>query len=220
MPQMNKGGKFIFGKSLIRTDGTLRIPPQAINKCNNDRDKLNRERGGLEKERERADTERQNLTLLDEKNRKTQMYLTYARKIYEELENVYRTSEEEIRNRLQDTINDIFKQIYEGGLSLTIDSKYHITVQANDYEGDVETSTAQSISVIFDVCTRVWGIGIPIKRLTRRYAVAIKWRYGNTWVDLALIYEPSYIYKRWRGKIQGVREKNFRKIKITQKLDF
>ena len=196
MPQMNKGGKFIFGKSLIRTDGTLRIPPQAINKCNNDRDKLNRERGGLEKERERADTERQNLTLLDEKNRKTQMYLTYARKIYEELENVYRTSEEEIRNRLQDTINDIFKQIYEGGLSLTIDSKYHITVQANDYEGDVETSTAQSISVIFDVCTRVWGIGIPIKRLTRRYAVAIKWRYGNTWVDLALIYEPSYIYKR------------------------
>ena len=36
----------------------------------------------------------------------------------------------------------------------------------------------------------------PIKRLTRRYAVAIKWRYGNTWVDLALIYKPSYIYKR------------------------
>ena len=58
------------------------------------------------------------------------------------------------------------------------------------------------------VWTKVWGIGIPIKRLTRRYAVAIKWRYGNTWVDLALIYEPSYIYKRWRCKIQGVREKN------------
>ena len=57
------------------------------------------------------------------------------------------------------------------------------------------------------ICTRVWGIGIPIKRLTRRYAVAIKWRYGNTWVDLALIYKPSYIYKRWRGKIQGVRER-------------
>lgn len=30
MPQMNKGGKFIFGKSLIRTDGILQIPPQAI----------------------------------------------------------------------------------------------------------------------------------------------------------------------------------------------
>lgn len=31
MPQMNKGGKFIFGKSLIREDGTIHIPVQAIN---------------------------------------------------------------------------------------------------------------------------------------------------------------------------------------------
>ena len=30
MPQMNKGGKFIFGKSLIRQDWTLQIPPQAM----------------------------------------------------------------------------------------------------------------------------------------------------------------------------------------------
>lgn len=28
MPQMNKGGKFIFGKSLIKEDGTIQIPPQ------------------------------------------------------------------------------------------------------------------------------------------------------------------------------------------------
>ena len=63
-----------------------------------------------------------------------------------------------------------------------------------------------------DILILEWGIGIPIKRLTRRYAVAIKWRYGNTWVDLALIYEPSDIYKRWRGKIQGVRER-FLKLK-------
>lgn len=30
MPQMNKGGKFIFGKSLIREDGRLLFPTQAI----------------------------------------------------------------------------------------------------------------------------------------------------------------------------------------------
>ena len=133
----------------------IQICVNTINKCDKDKDNLNIERGGLERDRDRADTERQNLTLLDEKNRKTQIYLTYARRIYEELENVYRTSEEEIRNRLQDTINDIFKQIYEGGLSLTIDPKYHITVQATDYEGDVETSTAQSISVIFSFITGI-----------------------------------------------------------------
>lgn len=30
MPQMNKGGKFIFGKSMIRSDGTVQIPTQAV----------------------------------------------------------------------------------------------------------------------------------------------------------------------------------------------
>ena len=30
MPRMNKGGKFIFGKSLIKEDGTLQFPEQAI----------------------------------------------------------------------------------------------------------------------------------------------------------------------------------------------
>ena len=30
MPQMNKGGKFIFGKSLIRDDLTVHLPMQAI----------------------------------------------------------------------------------------------------------------------------------------------------------------------------------------------
>lgn len=30
MPQMNKGGKFIFGKSRIRDDLTIQLPPQAV----------------------------------------------------------------------------------------------------------------------------------------------------------------------------------------------
>ena len=46
----------------------------------------------------------------------------------------------------------IFKSIYNGGFSLSIDEKYNIQVIVNEFEGvneDVETSTAQSISVIF-----------------------------------------------------------------------
>lgn len=34
MPQMNKGGKFIFGKSIIRPDGNVQLPTQAINEYN------------------------------------------------------------------------------------------------------------------------------------------------------------------------------------------
>lgn len=34
MPQLNKGGKFIFGKSLIREDLTIHLPPQALTEYN------------------------------------------------------------------------------------------------------------------------------------------------------------------------------------------
>ena len=30
MPQMNKGGKFIFGKSLVRENGNVQFPTQAV----------------------------------------------------------------------------------------------------------------------------------------------------------------------------------------------
>ena len=61
----------------------------------------------------------------------------------------------EIRTELEQSINDIFKRIYNGGLSITIDERYNISVYVNDYEGGVETSTAQSISVIFAFITAI-----------------------------------------------------------------
>lgn len=40
MPQLNKGGKFVFGRSRVGEDGSLRIPPQAVEEyglCREDR---------------------------------------------------------------------------------------------------------------------------------------------------------------------------------------
>lgn len=133
----------------------IQLCDQTIRKDNVERDRKIAEKARKESEMERADTERRNLTLLDENNKKIEIYKAYAERIYKELQDVYATSEAEIRDRLQTTINDIFKQIYEGGLYLTIDEKYHISVYATDYDGDVETSTAQSISVIFAFITGI-----------------------------------------------------------------
>ena len=133
----------------------IQLCDQTIRKDNAERDRKIAEKARKESEMERADTERRNLTLLDDNNKKIEIYRAYAERIYKELQDVYATSEAEIRDRLQTTINDIFKQIYEGGLYLTIDEKYHISVYATDYNGDVETSTAQSISVIFAFITGI-----------------------------------------------------------------
>lgn len=133
----------------------IQLCDQTIRNDKAERDRKIAEKARKESEMERADTERRNLTLLDDKNKKIEIYKAYAERIYKELQEVYTTSEAEIRDRLQTTINDIFKQIYEGGLYLTIDEKYHISVYATDYDGDVETSTAQSISVIFAFITGI-----------------------------------------------------------------
>lgn len=133
----------------------IQLCDQTIAKDRAERDRKIAERARKETERDRADTERRNLTLLDEANKKIEIYKTYAERIYKELLVEYSTSEEKIRTRLQTTINDIFKQIYNGGLYLEIDDKYHISVYVTDYEGDIETSTAQSISVIFAFITGI-----------------------------------------------------------------
>lgn len=133
----------------------IQLCDQNITKDRTERDRKIAEKARKETERDRADSERRNLTLLDETNKKIEIYKTYAERIYKELLVEYSTSEEKIRTRLQTTINDIFKQIYNGGLYLEIDEKYHISVYVTDYEGDVETSTAQSISVIFAFITGI-----------------------------------------------------------------
>lgn len=124
---------------------------RTIRSCNDERDKCISDRGDAQGRKERADTRRGELALLDENNKKTELYKDYAERIYRELVAFYNKSESEVRDKLQNTINEIFKQIYEGGLALTIDEKYHISVYADEIFGDqsVETSTAQSISVIF-----------------------------------------------------------------------
>lgn len=79
-------------------------------------------------------------------------HAVYAIYMYRCLSAVYKEKETETRERLEKVVNDIFKKIYNGGFSLKIDEKYNIQVVVDDFDGyvgDIETSTAQSISVIF-----------------------------------------------------------------------
>lgn len=79
-----------------------------------------------------------------------ELYKAYTQQIYDELNVEYKQKEAQIRTKLQMYINEIFKSIYDGGLSLTIDEHYNISVYVTDFDGGVETSTAQSISDYFE----------------------------------------------------------------------
>ncbi len=105
--------------------------------------------GSAEKDKSLKETSRSELSLLSGNNRRVERLKAYATRLYQELSMEYKEKEKEIRKKLEDSINEIFKTIYDGGLSLSIDEKYNISVYVSDFEGGVETSTAQSISVIF-----------------------------------------------------------------------
>lgn len=110
------------------------------------------ERGGLKTKRERYETQINELVLKDDNNKRIARFQAYATYMYQYLSKIYKEKETETREQLEKTVNEIFKNIYNGGFSLAIDEKYNIQVLVDDFEGytgDVETSTAQSISVIF-----------------------------------------------------------------------
>ena len=105
--------------------------------------------GAKDTEKKLKENSRAELSLLDKSNRKIEICKAYTERIYQELYAEYKSEEKRIRENLESSINEIFRTIYNGGLSLTIDERYNISVYVTDYEGDVETSTAQSIAVIF-----------------------------------------------------------------------
>ncbi len=130
----------------------LQLCEKTIRDRRAENNKLLEDRGGYITSRDRQITERAKLTIHDDENRKIEIYKAYAQYMYNQLQTVYQSNETKIREKLQTTINSIFKDIYNGGLSLNIDDKYNIQVivdEFDDFNTDVETSTAQSISVIF-----------------------------------------------------------------------
>ena len=120
---------------------------RALRNLSVERRELDRNQALLERDKERRETERKELSLKDENNRKIEVYKAYAQYMYTTLRSLYQEKENETRQQLEQIVNEIFKSIYNGGFSLSIDEKYNIQVIVNEFEGvnkDVETSTAQS----------------------------------------------------------------------------
>lgn len=130
----------------------LMIYEKILRDLRTEHDDLIKKKGGIETTKERCITERHSLSLKDENNKRIEICKAYTQYMFDYLQMDYKRNEENIRNKLKEAINEIFVSIYNGGFSLDIDEKYNIQIIVNDYQGfnnDVETSTAQSISVIF-----------------------------------------------------------------------
>jgi DNA sulfur modification protein DndD len=111
------------------------------------------EQGGYSTRQKDLEAQRQELANKDATNRKIETYKAYAQYMFDTLSRQYAEEESAMRAKLQETVNELFQSIYNGGFSLSLDDKYNIQINVIDqvagFAEDVETSTAQSISVIF-----------------------------------------------------------------------
>lgn len=125
-----------------------------IRKNSDERDNLNQEKGIVQSNIQRDEVKRSTLAIGDANNRKIETYRAYAEYMYNILKEQYDIKETETREQLAKTVNSIFKSIYNGGFSLSLDSKYNIILTADERKNKlnddiIEPSTAQGISIIF-----------------------------------------------------------------------
>lgn len=104
-----------------------------------------------DKKRE-AEAEISRLQLKIEKNKSIEEQIIYAREAYNKFKSTYDYQESNTREKLEDQINALFKQIYAGGMTINIDDRYKITSYVNELEensSNLDSNTAKSYSIIF-----------------------------------------------------------------------
>ena len=114
--------------------------------------RLEIENGVLEKEKTDAEAEISRLQLKIDKNKSIETQILYARAAYNKFKQTYDYEESKTREKLEDQINELFKQIYAGGMTINIDEKYKITSYVNelqDNSSNIDANTAKSYSIIF-----------------------------------------------------------------------
>jgi DNA sulfur modification protein DndD len=117
-----------------------------------ERSQLDNAKGGIKTSLKNNETGRHELTLKDKNNQRIEVFKAYAQYLYLYIATEYNKEERRVREDLSKAVDEIFRTIYDGGLSLSLDEKYNVLVNVSDHEGyaeDIETSTAQSISIIF-----------------------------------------------------------------------
>ena len=144
--------------------------------------------------RERKENERAKLININESNRDKIIYREYASTLYQAMKTGYARKEESTRQLLELRMNQIFKDIYDGGISVSVDSKYNIkvTVNADDLEDDeLEKNTAQSYAIIFAFITAIIDMA---KENAKKKALEIASENKDESEDMDDVYSESEVY--------------------------
>lgn len=136
---------------------------------NDELSKLHISNGILKEKKSNAEAEIARLQLKIDNNDAVQEQLNYALKAFEIIKATYDKEEKSVRDLLEEEINELFKQIYAGGMTISINEKYKISSFVTDLDenltSNLDANTARSYSIIFAFIVSV--INIAKKKMNK-----------------------------------------------------
>lgn len=136
----------IFGKENMSSyEGDMNRIKMDIKRMNEKKERCNRDIGACENAIDAAQKVYDSLVSASERNKKLIVYLAYAEKICAWIDETYAEKEQEMRNRLQERVNDIFSRMYHGERRVQIDNQYHVTLFAQLNGKEVVTGESEGL---------------------------------------------------------------------------
>ena len=154
----NEAGKFneiilnSNNESITRTKSQQNDYENTLSKLENDLVEAKANIMSAERDIKKAESDIVKLELKEKKNSSIEIQRRYAKAAYNLIEAAYEFEEQNVRNELENDINDLFKQIYDGGMTISIDENYKIKSFVNglqDATSNLDQNTAKSYSIIF-----------------------------------------------------------------------
>lgn len=101
-------------------------------------------------EKQKADLEREidRLTIVSDKNKRIKKCIAYANAVYEWLKAGYDKQEKEVKERLLESVNNIFEKMYHGKRQVTINDRYQIALMTPLENEKVQTDESKGLEAV------------------------------------------------------------------------
>jgi len=110
--------------------------------------KISSEIGATEKEIAEIEKTIERLTIVSDKNERLRKCIAYAKAVYEWLKVGYDKQEKEVKERLLESVNNIFEKMYHGKRHVTINDRYQIVLMTLLDNDEVKTDESKGLEAV------------------------------------------------------------------------
>ncbi|MDR3586892.1 MAG: AAA family ATPase [Desulfosporosinus sp.] len=110
--------------------------------------KITSDIGATEKEIAEIEKTIERLTIVSDKNERLRKCIAYAKAVYEWLKVGYDKQEKEVKERLLESVNNIFEKMYHGKRHVTINDRYQIVLMTLLNNDEVKTDESKGLEAV------------------------------------------------------------------------